>query len=43
MEPEFVECIQQTELENNMFLVIKGNVLKRKREETIEAATGGVL
>ena len=34
MESEFVECIKQAELENNMALVIKGNELKRKSEET---------
>ena len=34
MESEFVECIKQVELENNMALVIKGNGLKRKYEET---------
>ena len=34
MESEFVECIKQAELENNMALVIKGNGLKRKSEET---------
>ena len=34
MESEFVECIKQAELENNKTLVIKGNALKRKREET---------
>ena len=31
---EFVACIKQAELENNMALVIKGNGLKRKSEET---------
>ena len=34
MESEFVECIKQAELENNKTLVIKGNALKRKSEET---------
>ena len=34
MESEFVKCIKQAELENNMALVIKGNGLKRKSEET---------
>ena len=34
MESEFVECIKQAELENNMAFVIKGNRLKRKSEET---------
>ena len=34
MESEFVECIKQAELENNMALVIKGNGLKMKSEET---------
>ena len=34
MESEFVECIKQAELENNMALVIKGNGLKRKSEKT---------
>ena len=34
MESEFVECIKQAELENNMAFVIKGNGLKRKSEET---------
>ena len=34
MESEFVECIKQVELKNNMALVIKGNGLKRKYEET---------
>ena len=34
MESEFVEYIKQAELKNNMHLVIKSNVLKRKSEET---------
>ena len=34
MESEFVECIKQAELKNNMALVIKCNGLKRKSEET---------
>ena len=34
MESEFVECIKQAELENNMALVIKGKGLKRKSEKT---------
>ena len=34
MESEFVECIKQAELENNMVSVIKGNGLKRKIVET---------
>ena len=34
MESEFVECIKQADLENNMALVIKGNGLRRKSEET---------
>ena len=34
MESEFVECIKQAELENNMVSVIKVNGLKRKSEET---------
>ena len=34
MESEFVECVKQAELENSMALVIKGNGLKRKSEET---------
>ena len=39
MESEFVECIKQAELENNMTLVIKGNGLKRKSEETKQGLT----
>ena len=39
MESEFVECIKQAELENNMALVIKGNGLKRKSEETKQGLT----
>ena len=34
IESEFVECIKQAEVENNMTLVIKGNGLKRKSGET---------
>ena len=34
MKSEFIECIKQPGLENNMALVIKGNRLKRKSEET---------
>ena len=34
MESEFVECIKQAELESNIALVIKGNGLKSKSEET---------
>ena len=34
MESEFVKCIKQAELENNMALVIKVNGLKKKSEET---------
>ena len=34
MESEFVECIKQAKLENNMVLVTKGNGLKMKSEET---------
>ena len=34
MESEFVECIKQAELKNNIALVIKGNELIRKSEET---------
>ena len=34
MESEFVECIKQADLENNMALVVKGNGLRRKSEET---------
>ena len=34
MESEFIECIKQAELESNMALVIKGNGLKSKSEET---------
>ena len=34
MASEFVECVKQAELENSMALVIKGNGLKRKSEET---------
>ena len=34
MESEFVECIKQAELENNMALAIKDNALKRRSEET---------
>ena len=34
MESEFVECVKRAELGNSMALVIKGNGLKRKSEET---------
>ena len=34
MESEFVECIKQAELENNMALVIKGNGLKKESKAT---------
>ena len=34
MESEFLECIRQAELKNNMALVIKANGLNRKSEET---------
>ena len=34
MESEFVECIKQAELENNMALAIKDNALKKRSEET---------
>ena len=34
MESEFVECIKQAEHKNNIALVIKGNGLIRKSEET---------
>ena len=34
MECEFVECIKQAKLENNMALVSKSNGMKRKSEET---------
>ena len=34
MEKEFVECIEKAEARNDMSLVIKGNGLKRKSEQT---------
>ena len=34
IESEFVKCIKQAEVKNNMTLVIKGNGLKRKSGET---------
>ena len=34
MECEFIECIKQAKLENNMALVSKSNGMKRKSEET---------
>ena len=36
MESEFVNCIKQVELENNMLLVIKVNGLTKKSEEIKE-------
>ena len=34
MEKEFVDCTEKTEARNDMSLVIKGNGLKRKSEQT---------
>ena len=34
MEKEFVGCIEKAEARNDMSLVIKGNGLKRKSEQT---------
>ena len=34
IEKEFVDCIEKAEARDDMSLVIKGNGLKRKREQT---------